>query len=430
LPPLYAWLAVASGLWFVLVERHPSGQAIFLHKFVQYPSIYLGVGLYVLSGMLFSGTRLAALAFDVVRPFRLPPPLLCWLTGVAAAVPTAYSGASGIFVIAAGREIYDKLRLSGASRRLAWAATAMSGSLGVVLRPCLLVVLIAALNKQVTTDALFGRGLQVFALTSAIYGAVMLLRVRRPFLVPGPPLAEAAPASLKALLRLLPYLGVGGLILAGLGVGLGVWLNEFTAPLLVPLVLMGVVAWESRQASREAPAARFLPELRERLRWASLASSGNVGALLLLMSASIGLGGVIERAEWMRLLPQVSGSPFATMALLVVVLVLVGMIMDPMGAVVLVSVTIAGKAQEAGIDPVHFWMVVLVAFELGYLTPPVALNQLLTRQVVGAEEGPEAEAATGFLTRYDHVLTPVAILGIALLLVAFVPLWLGSRAGG
>jgi TRAP-type C4-dicarboxylate transport system permease large subunit len=306
----------------------------------------------------------------------------------------------------------------------------MSGSLGVVLRPCLLVVLIAALNKQVTTDALFGRGLQVFALTSAIYGAVMLLRVRRPFLVPGPPLAEAAPASLKALLRLLPYLGVGGLILAGLGVGLGVWLNEFTAPLLVPLVLMGVVAWESRQASREAPAARFLPELRERLRWASLASSGNVGALLLLMSASIGLGGVIERAEWMRLLPQVSGSPFATMALLVVVLVLVGMIMDPMGAVVLVSVTIAGKAQEAGIDPVHFWMVVLVAFELGYLTPPVALNQLLTRQVVGAEEGPEAEAATGFLTRYDHVLTPVAILGIALLLVAFVPLWLGSRAGG
>ena len=35
---------------------------------------------------------------------------------------------------------------------------------------------------------------------------------------------------------------------------------------------------------------------------------------------------------------------------------------------------------------IHFWMVVLVTFELGYLTPPGNLNHLLTRQVVGNVE--------------------------------------------
>ena len=39
--------------------------------------------------------------------------------------------------------------------------------------------------------------------------------------------------------------------------------------------------------------------------------------------------------------------------------------MDALGAVVLVSVTLAKVAADNGIDPVHFWMMVLVAFELG-----------------------------------------------------------------
>jgi TRAP-type C4-dicarboxylate transport system permease large subunit len=80
-------------------------------------------------------------------------------------------------------------------------------------------------------------------------------------------------------------------------------------------------------------------------------------------------------------------------------------------------------AYANGIDPIHFWMTVLVAFELGYLTPPVALNHLLTRSVIGddaelADYPPDA----GFWWRHERVLLPVAVMGSALLLVAFVPL--------
>ena len=114
------------------------------------------------------------------------------------------------------------------------------------------------------------------------------------------------------------------------------------------------------------------------------------------------------------------------MALLVCVLIVLGMIMEPFGAVILVSSTIAGVAYNSGIDPVHFWMVTLVAFELGYLSPPVALNHLLTRQVVGEKELLAAELTEGtFYQRHERILMPMITMGSALLIVAFGPLMFG-----
>ncbi|HET8729826.1 MAG TPA: hypothetical protein VFM34_01790, partial [Moraxellaceae bacterium] len=76
-------------------------------------------------------------------------------------------------------------------------------------------------------------------------------------------------------------------------------------------------------------------------------------------------------------------------------------------------------------DPVHFWMMVLVAFELGYLLPPVALNQLLLRQVVGEKEidlASEEVHNLGFYRRYERWLLPIIVLTVSLLIVAFGPL--------
>merc|ERR1712023_583007 len=104
--------------------------------------------------------------------------------------------------------------------------------------------------------------------------------------------------------------------------------------------------------------------------------------------------------------------------------------MEPYGAIILVSATIASIAYQSGIDPVHFWMVVLLAFELGYLTPPIALNQILTRQVVGDEEmdqtQAESQAGNTWWQRHERLVMPVTVMAIALLLVAYVPLALGN----
>ncbi|MEZ4236843.1 MAG: TRAP transporter large permease subunit [Myxococcota bacterium] len=419
--PLYAYMSMIAGAWFLGAEHHWSGQAVFLARFVQIPAIYTGVALYIWAGMLMSRTHVARLSFDVLAPYELPPALLAWLVIVLAAYPVAYSGASGIFVIAVGAVIFERLRAVGASRRMAVATTAMSGSLGVVLRPCLVVVLIAVLDNQVTTTELFGWGQRVFLLTSLISLVAFLLWNREPLRVPA--FGRAVPASLRAFRPLVPYVLVGAAVVLFYRVIFDTRVNEHTAPLVLPAVLLALVAWDRLGARR--------PDLseEERALWPALtsateASSHHVGALLLLMCASVGLGGVVERADVMSLVPQSFGSIWLAMTVIVVVMVLVGMTMDPLGAVILVSVSISKVAEHNGIAPAHFWMVVLVGFELGYLTPPVALNQLLARAVIGREAEVEAvDPQEGFFERYSHIVVPCGVMATALLIVAYIPLF-------
>jgi TRAP-type C4-dicarboxylate transport system permease large subunit len=126
----------------------------------------------------------------------------------------------------------------------------------------------------------------------------------------------------------------------------------------------------------------------------------------------------------MMAVPSDMGSTLVAITLLVGLMVFIGMVMDPFGAVILVSATVAPIAYNNGINPVHFWMIVLTAFELGYLSPPVALNQLLARQVVGEREMAEADAEVrhlSFYYRYERWILPVIVMAITLMLVSYAP---------
>jgi TRAP-type C4-dicarboxylate transport system permease large subunit len=343
-----------------------------------------------------------------------------------AAWPTAYSGASGIFVMAVGGLIYTELRRAGARRQLALAATAMSGSLGVVLRPCLLVVIVASLNREVTTDELYRWGFWVYLFTASMF-LVAALVVRRLKVGPGvpfgvAPFGEGFAGMMENLRPLLGYVGLTALVLGFYGIGLGTTVDEHTAPTVLPVLMLVLLAYDRWRARKlmpgDAPAGFVKASLD-----ATCETSGHIGALLIMMACSVAIGGMVERSEVMHLVPESLGSPFATMALLVAILIVVGMTMDPYGAVILVSASFAAVAYRNGIHPAHFWMTVLVAFELGYLTPPVALNQLLARQVVGEDEWVAARAeGQGFWARNESVVVPCAIMGVALLVVAFAPL--------
>ncbi|WP_156495606.1 TRAP transporter large permease subunit, partial [Alcanivorax sp. HI0033] len=164
-------------------------------------------------------------------------------------------------------------------------------------------------------------------------------------------------------------------------------------------------------------------KLENSLRFATNETTGHIGALLMLMALSVSVGGIIERSGVMENLPETFANVWLAMTLLVVTMVIIGMIMDPYGAVILVNATIAQIAFDNGIAPLHFWMITLVAFELGYLSPPVALNHLLTRQVVGEAEVESAKLKEGsFFRRYEKFLLPIAVMLTALLLVSYVPL--------
>lgn len=425
--PLWSSMAIIGGVYF-LTHNHPAGLAIYVSQLMELPNIFLNLGLFILAGMLLKQSRVVDLFMNLLRPWRLSPQLLTYIILLAAAVPTAYTGASGIFVIAAGGIIYHEVRAAGGARQFALAATAMSGSLGVVLRPCLLVVLIAALNKEVTTNGLYHWGVYVFLVTSTLFFlASQLLRTERAD-IEAP--SRAIPAMLREVMPLLPYVGVAVAIVAAYEYGLDTKLNEITAPIIMPIMMLLIVIFDkvlNRGKAEITPdyASHRQPGVESAIRFATNETIGHIGALITLMTMSLVIGGVIERSEIMSLAPQHFESAWTVMAFLFVVLVGLGMVMDPFGAVILVSGTLAPIAYSNGVDPIHFWMVVLVAFEVGYLSPPVALNQLLTRQVVGEKEIDEADAEVrgkGFYRRFERWILPFAVMLVGLTLVAFGPL--------
>jgi TRAP-type C4-dicarboxylate transport system permease large subunit len=253
-------------------------------------------------------------------------------------------------------------------------------------------------------------------LTAVLFALVLIVTRQSPLSVA--PVREALPEMGKRMKPLGRYVFVAVVVLGLCYLLLDQTLDEHTAPTLLPLVLFGFLFVERGARALTPPAT---PPVRE----ATDETTGHIGALLLLMSLSIALGGAIERSEIILMMPSDLGSPFLTMGLLVVVLIIIGMTMDPYGAVIVVSATIADVAYKNGIDVSHFWLTVLTAFELGYLSPPVALNQLLTRQVVGGAEVDRvmAQATGSWWRRNEATLLPVTVMGIALLIVAFVPLF-------
>ncbi|MBO4351689.1 MAG: TRAP transporter large permease subunit [Proteobacteria bacterium] len=498
--PLYAYMAWICGLYFGIVEQHFAGVAIYLNQMTEHANLYSNVALYVFSGMMLKYTDIADKFFAIIRPLKLSPELLAIAIVLLSAIPTAYSGASGIFVIAAGAIIYRELKRAEARDTLALAATAMSGSMGIVLSPCLLVVIIAALNKDVTTTELFHAGFNVFLVNIFVFVLVIYWTKHEQFhwafSLDGKKNKTIFKNIGKAIVPVLPYIGIGAAVLLLFRFGIGAKFNEYSAAWLLPFVLIVLLIYDRIIAKRAFIKGEDSPDDAEALKESDASESGkslkeaeetaetketleqleeteetatetlkeaetatsegsktatetsktapdgilkslfnaanstavSSGGLLALMTLSICVGGIIDRAHLNELLPQQFGGDFhavMAMGMLFIILVFIGMIMDPYGAVILVSATLTQIASANGIDPVHFWVTVLCAFELGYLTPPVALNQLLTRQVVGdkayaferAEDRP-----TKFWNRHERILLPVAVKATVLLLVAFGPL--------
>ena len=450
--PLYAFMSLVTGIVFTFFMDYPMGQGIYLGILVEFSGIFLNLALFIWAGMLLTQTRVMDLFLNILRPWNLAPETLTWLILIAAAIPTAYTGASGIFVIAAGAIIYKEVWNSGARRQYALAVSAMSGSLGVVIRPCLLVILISMLDsRHVTSTELFDHGIYVFWLTAFIFLGVSLILAEEKFRVNSPKVA--VPGMLRACIPVIPYVIIGFVVVMFYKLALDTSINEFTAPMILPLVLIAMILFDKLFASKIAsapvtnPAHEALVREHEQqstflkthdahggkrfgfggaLRFATSETVGHIGALILLMALSASVGGLIERANVVELLPTHLGNIYISLAFIAMLLAIIGMTTDPFGAVILVAATVAPVAYENGIHPIHFWMIVLVAFEFGYVTPPVALNHLLTRLSVGDEEVSAAdkeakEKYTSFYYRYERWLLPIIVLFSSLALVTYAP---------
>jgi TRAP-type C4-dicarboxylate transport system permease large subunit len=287
---------------------------------------------------------------------------------------------------------------------------------------------------------LYEWGSAVFFLTSTLFLIAAQMSRKKKVKIEHP--SVAIPGMARALGPVVPYVIVVLVVVLFYRWGLNTKLDEFTAPVIMPIIMIVLVFFDRmRKDGKQAPLSEVAgePHIRPKpgfkavelsIRHSTNETIGHIGALILLMALSLSMGGVVERSQVMDHFPHTFPNVWVAMAFLMVTKVVLGMIMDPFGAVILVSATLAPIAYANGIDPVHFWMMVLVAFELGYLLPPVALNQLLLRQVVGEEEIDVAAAEVknaGFYRRYERWILPISVMTIGLLIVSFGPLFVMGK---
>ena len=423
--PLYTFVMLMFAFITFGVKQHVPGLAIYFSSFFENAGTYLDVGLYLWSGMLLKQTQLGERVFSVFTPWKLPPELLAFVAVVVMAVPTAYTGASSIIILAMGTVVYRELRKVGTRRQLALATTAMSGSSGIVLRPCLLVVIISILNKEVVTDDLFFWGVRVFMLTVGVFFFYALLTKQEPLRVAKA--SDALPASLANLGSLLPYIAVFTVVIGFYAVSLDAYMDQFSAPIMLPVLVFAVIFYE-RWVGNAKPIyhdPERMDTVKGALNKSMVDASIHIGALLMLMSTFMiiqGMGGKMVSAAFLADFD----TAYATMGALVLLFVLIGMFVESMAAVAIVSLMIAPIAYQQGINPIHFWMTCLVALEMGYLSPPVALSHIFTRQVVGETECLlAAQEGHNFYYRNEKYLLPLLVMGTTLGIVAFGPLLYG-----
>ena len=297
---------------------------------------------------------------------RLSEALVGWMPGGLAvfalavcALFTAFTGASGITIIAMGALLYPALKQARYPEKFSLGLVTAGGSLGLLFAPSLPLILYGVVSET-PIDSLFRAGV-LPGLMMIVLLAGYCLWVNRS---KRRPLAsfdwrEVAGAVRAAGWELpLPFIVLGGIYSGYFAI------SEAAAVTALYVLIVEVFI------RRAIPLAR-LPEIMRD-------SMTLVGGILLILAVSLASTNLMIDTEVpQRLLAavgEVVSGPLTFLLALLVFLLILGAFLDIFSAIVLVVPLILPIAAKFGVHPVHLGIIFLATMQLGYLTPPVGLN--------------------------------------------------------
>ncbi|MCB1844686.1 MAG: TRAP transporter large permease subunit [Halioglobus sp.] len=300
------------------------------------------------------------------RLVRLTGALLGWMPGglalvslAACAFFTAFTGASGVTIIALGAILYPALRHDGYPDDFNLGLVTTSGSLGLLFAPSLPLILYGIV-AEISIDDLFRAGILPGLLMLLMLSGWSLWVNRRNRKPPGSfSIREVGGALWESKWELpLPLVVLGGIYSGYFAVS--------EAAAITALYVLIVEVFVLREIS-----FRKLPEVMRE-------SMLLVGGILVILGVSLASTNYMIDAgvpqKLLAIVTELVSSPASFLALLLVFLLVLGAILDIFSAIVLVVPLILPIAAQYGINEVHLGIVFLAAMQLGYLTPPVGLN--------------------------------------------------------
>lgn len=276
---------------------------------------------------------------------------------------TAFTGASGVTIIALGALLHPALKRDGYPEGFSLGLVTASGSLGLLFAPSLPLILYGVV-AEVPIDHLFLAGILpgILMITMLSGWSMWVTRGNRQMI------SKFSWTELRLALREsiwelpLPVVVLGGIYSGYFAV------SEIAAITALYVVIVEVLILRDIELRR-------LPEIMR-------SSMVLVGAILIILSVSLASTEYMISAEIPQaLLAWVSGavsSQVSFLFLLLAFLLVLGAILDIFSAIVLVVPLIIPIAAGFDIHPIHLGIVFLAAMELGYLTPPVGLNLFIS----------------------------------------------------
>lgn len=363
--PLFVVLAAGALAAAASAELDPAVLIIEMVRLAASPNL-VAIPLFTLAGVTLASGGAPA------RLVRLLNALLGWLPGGLAVVAlfscaifTAFTGASGVTILALGGLLYPMLLSEGYSKRHSLGLLTTSGSLGLLFPPSL-VVLLYGIVAQVSIEDLFLAGLVPGALLLAMLAIYSMAKGHTPRAAQAFTRGEFLAALRGGVWDLLLPIGV----LLGLAGGYTT-LTETAAVTAVYTLVLEIVIHRSVK-----PLAGLYAIFVE--------SAILVGTILIILGIAMGLTNLLIDAQLpaklLRLVEANVASKLEFLLWLNAFLLIVGAMMDIFSAIVVVVPLILPLAYRYGVDPVHLGIIFLANLEIGYSTPPVGINLFLASQ--------------------------------------------------
>ena len=357
--PLFAVIAASAMLGFTREGIDLQAIAIEFYGIAEMP-ILLAIPLFTFAGYLLSESGAPR------RLVRLTQALLGWMPAglaivslAACAFFTAFTGASGVTIIALGALLFPALHQAGYPEKFNLGLITSAGSLGLLFAPSLPLILYGIVAEIAVEDLFLAGILPGFLMLLMLSGySVWKNRALRA------PLSdfswkEAGAAIREAAWEIpLPIVVLGGIYSGYFAI------SEAAAVTALYVLIVDVVIL------REIPLRKLPAVMRE--------SMVLVGGILIILGMSLASTNyMIDAGVPQKLLEYVSmlvTSQFTFLLLLLVFLLVLGAILDIFSAIVLVVPLILPVALQFGVHPVHLGIIFLATMQLGYITPPVGLN--------------------------------------------------------
>lgn len=398
--PLFAVILTSAFLGFARGEVDPMVVAMEVYRIADTP-ILLAIPLFTFAGYLVGESEAPK------RLIRLTDALFGWMPGglavvalVTCALFTAFTGASGVTIVALGALLYPALKDAGYRENFNLGLITTSGSLGLLFPPSVPLILYGIV-AETSIDRLFIAGILPGALMVLLLSLMSLREGARS----GASSNRAAFDLRKAVAALrtsmweipLPFIVLGGVYSGFFAV------SEAAAVTVVYVLIVEVLIY------REISVRQVPVIMRE--------SMVMVGGILIILGASLAsTNALIDAQVPERLFAFVTAhisSKLTFLILLNLFLLVLGMMLDIFSALVIVVPLILPIALGYGIDPVHLGIIFLANMQIGYCTPPVGMNLFIASYRFDKP----------VIQLYRATLPFLAVLLLTVLIITYVP-WL------